>query len=159
MGPKRAFRGSNLRNFTDLNIVIPYNGNTLVMLRRPTLLPTRRVLVVCNVVVFSWAVLACCNSKNDDQLRVLLQKGIEHGYPGVAMLIQSGTVRLAPPLSASNHSLLGSRSRLCYAIKWLMVFATLQSAATNSISTSASFGSPATCTVERAGAATGKYFA
>ena len=54
------------------------------------LLPTRRVLVVLNVVVFSCVVLACCSSKNDGQLRILLQKGIEHGYPGVAMLIQSG---------------------------------------------------------------------
>src|SRR5215469_15357609 len=34
-----------------------------------------------------------------------------------------------------------------------------QSAATSSISTNASLGNPATCTVERAGAATGKYFA
>jgi hypothetical protein len=43
--------------------------------------------------------------------------------------------------------------------KWLIVPATPQSTATSSISTSASFGSPPACTVERAGAATGKYFA
>jgi len=54
------------------------------------LLPTRRPLLVLSLVVFSCAVLACCSSKNDGQLRALLQKGIEQGYPGVAMLIQSG---------------------------------------------------------------------
>lgn len=54
------------------------------------LLPTRRLLVARNVVVLSCAVLASCSSKNDGQLRTLLQKGVEQGYPGVAMIIQSG---------------------------------------------------------------------
>jgi hypothetical protein len=63
--------------------------------------------------------------------------------------------RLAQPWVCCRHSW----ENFVRPDKWLIVPATPQITATSSISTSASFGSPATCTVERAGAATGKYFA
>jgi D-alanyl-D-alanine carboxypeptidase len=50
----------------------------------------RHSLAVHVLLVLYCAVMASCFSKSDDgQLKVLLQKGIDRGYPGIAMLVQS----------------------------------------------------------------------
>jgi D-alanyl-D-alanine carboxypeptidase len=54
-----------------------------------------RLLAIHALIVLSCAIMASCTSKSsNDQLKALLQKGIEHGYPGVAMLTQDGNGKI-----------------------------------------------------------------
>lgn len=58
----------------------------------------------------SCAAIGFCGTTNDGALKALLQKGVERGYPGIAMLIQpaKGTTRSA----AAGYSNLESRTPL-----------------------------------------------
>jgi D-alanyl-D-alanine carboxypeptidase len=43
---------------------------------------------------FCCTIMGSCTSKSDHQLTALLRKGVEHGYPGIAMLVQEGNGKL-----------------------------------------------------------------
>jgi D-alanyl-D-alanine carboxypeptidase len=43
---------------------------------------------------FGCTIMGSCTSKSDDQLTTLLGKGVEHGYPGIAMLVQQADGKL-----------------------------------------------------------------
>jgi len=53
-------------------------------------MPPKSCFLAVLVLGFSCTIVASCTSRSDGQLRALLQKGIEHGYPGIAMLVQEG---------------------------------------------------------------------
>ena len=42
------------------------------------------------VIVISCAAVAFCATNGDSKLKALLQEGVDRGYPGIAMLVQSG---------------------------------------------------------------------
>ena len=57
-------------------------------------MPPKNCFLAVLVLSFSCTIVASCTSRSDGQLRALLQKGIEHGYPGIAMLVQEGNGRV-----------------------------------------------------------------
>ena len=57
-------------------------------------MPSKNCLLAVLVLIFPCTILGSCTSTSDGQLRALLQKGIEHGYPGIAMLVQEGNGKI-----------------------------------------------------------------
>jgi D-alanyl-D-alanine carboxypeptidase len=53
-------------------------------------MPLRNCFLPGFVLIFSCTIIGSCNSGSDGKLKALLQKGIEHGYPAIAMLVQEG---------------------------------------------------------------------
>jgi D-alanyl-D-alanine carboxypeptidase len=57
-------------------------------------MPSKNCFLAVLVLIFSCTILGSCTSRSDGQLRALVQKGIEHGYPGIAMLVQEGNGKI-----------------------------------------------------------------
>jgi D-alanyl-D-alanine carboxypeptidase len=67
-------------------------------------MPSKNCFLAFLILIVSCAILGSCTSRSDRQLRTLLQKGVEHGYPGIAMLIQEGNGKIHS--SAVGYSVL-----------------------------------------------------
>ena len=85
-----------------------YSAVEISRSRKTTQMPHKNCVRVGFLLFFCCTFMGSCTSKSDDQLTALLRKGVEHGYPGIAMLVQEGNGKIHS--AASGYSDLEHRA-------------------------------------------------